>query len=143
MPKLPDFSVMEYAKHRHHNIGDVEPYYRYIYSKLAHKITNKTRNSNLKNMIAKETRNYIQQRKSGMPMQPVTIPRVNNKKQNAATRKQNTKAVAVKRNATMKQAPTYGYIESKGTNFSGPFYTANATGYIPFLNYRTNNNMYN
>jgi hypothetical protein len=142
--KLPDFSVMEYAKHRHHNVGEVEPYYRYIYSKIAHKITNKTRNNNLKNMIAKETLNYIKERKSGMPMQAVIIPKINNKKSNRsnkATRKQNAKVVSVKRNATMKQIPTYGYVESKGANFNDPYYKANATGYIPALNYMTNNNL--
>jgi hypothetical protein len=148
--KLPDLAVQEYARHPYKNIGEVKPYYTYIFHQLAHKVTNKTRNNNIRNMLAKETRNYMRQLKNGAPISapvPVAIPTPKINRSNKKTQKRkanNPYAPPINRSKTNRNRlsmPTYTYVE-QGTNaFNHPYYKANATGYIPALNYMSNNNV--
>lgn len=134
--RLPDLAVQEYARHMYKDIGEVQPYYTYIFHKLAHKVTNKTRNSNLRNMLAKETRNYMRQLKT-TPMPVVATytpaPAPAPPKANRSTRKNKKQPL---------QQQTYVYVEQGNNQFNHPYYKANVTGYIPALNYQSNNNMY-
>ncbi len=136
--RLPDLAVQEYASHDYKNIGEIKPYYTYIFHQLAHKVTNKTRNNNIRNMLKKETLNYMRQLKATpmpvvatytpLPAQAHTPTAAPNK--NRRTRKNNKKS-----------QQTYVYVE-QGTNaFNHPYYKANPNGYIEALNYRSNNNL--
>ncbi len=140
--KLPDLAVQEYARHKYEDIGEVKPYYTYIFHKLAHKVTNKTHNNNVRKMLAKETHNYIRQLK-GTPMPVVVtytpLPTLTHTPTAAPNKNRMTRKNKNKKQQSQQQ--THVYIEQGNNVFNDPYYKANETGYIRALNYTTNNNM--
>jgi hypothetical protein len=94
-------------------------------------------------MLAKETRNYMRQLKTTpmpvvatyTPLPAQTYAPTTTLNKNRKTRKNNKKSQA------QPQQQTYAYVEQGTNTFNNPYYKANATGYIPALNYMSNNNV--
>jgi hypothetical protein len=148
---LPDLTVAEYDS-RPEQIGRRLPYYAHILTHVGPRTIRGMPSAQVQQLIRDETNRYIMHGPSSASQQPPIFVRPNlaqNNKPRAETRKRKRNATnTAKRNVNTKNRTKRARLSTVKNNVPKPnnnsnnnlFYKANATGYIPALNYQSNNN---
>lgn len=135
---LPDLTVAEYNS-RPEQIGSRLPYYHHILVTVAPITTKQMTPKQVQGLIRAETNRYVSH---GSVSTQSNSRRNNTRKNNRNGNTRKNKKIAVSKNVAKTPNTHKNNRQNSNNEFNDPFYKANATGYIPALNYRSNNNYF-